>query len=64
MLQKTCVCRPEIGPKHFDNLKPESGPKPAPTYNSEFKTLALITALKIQENSSDETKSNMYCIEL
>jgi len=22
----TCVCRPEIGPKHFDKLKPEPGP--------------------------------------
>jgi len=27
MLYKSFVCRPEIGPKHFDKLKPEPGPK-------------------------------------
>ena len=30
MLHKSFVCRPEIGPKHFNTLKPE----PGPTYNS------------------------------
>jgi len=30
MLLKICVCRPDIGLKHFDKLKPE----PGPTYNS------------------------------
>jgi len=40
MLLKTCVCRPEIGPKHFDKLKHEPDPntvrpeKPGMTYNS------------------------------
>jgi len=24
-IKKTYVCRPEIGPKHFDKLKPEPG---------------------------------------
>jgi len=39
--KKTCVWRPEIGPKHFDEHKPEPGPnpgrpeKPGPTYNSD-----------------------------
>ena len=28
MLWKTCVCRPEIGQKHIDKLKPEPGRKP------------------------------------
>jgi len=26
MVSKTCVCRHEIGLKHFDKLQPESGP--------------------------------------
>jgi len=26
MLHKRFVCRPEIGPKHFDKLKPKPGP--------------------------------------
>jgi len=26
MLHKCFVCRPKIGPKHFDKLKPEPGP--------------------------------------
>jgi len=40
---KSFVSRPEMGPKHFDKLKPEPGPNPArnparpeksgPTYN-------------------------------
>ena len=51
MLLKTCVCRPEIGPKHFDKFKPEPGPKPGsnparpekpgPTYNSASLCLVL-----------------------
>jgi len=34
MLHKRFVFRPEIGPKHFDKLKPEPGTKPGPTYSS------------------------------
>ena len=29
MLWKGFVCRPKIGPKHFEKLKPEPGPSPA-----------------------------------
>jgi len=34
--QKNFLCRPEIGPKHFDKLKlePALPKKPGPTYNS------------------------------
>ena len=39
---ETCICRPEIGPKHFDKLKPEPGSKAGPTRKFRLKTLVLI----------------------
>jgi len=39
--KKNIVCRLEIGPKHFNKLKPKPGPQPVPTYNSTYFVLRI-----------------------
>jgi len=45
MVQKSCVCRPEISPKYFDKLKPEPARNPARTHPDPKSPARLTTLL-------------------
>jgi len=51
LVSKDVVCRSEIGPKHFDKLKPE----PGPTYNSGiYRTTINYSFLNFWEGTAPE----------